>query len=734
MNQIEGLLILVALPLSLLLSGYWLAALLDSEGPVDRLAFALPAGLALLLAAVAAVNFFHPLAGAWAYVCLSPILLTLLLPRSRAGLGRDVRDAWQAAPRSVLLAGAMFFVLLLWPVLIAPASLFYDGTPNHDSFFWIAGAEHLKRHTYMEMPVVSATQPLTNKAAAVIGWQPNWGRMGTEGLLALASSVVGVSPLKLYLYATASLAVVWFAAIYLAFRTFVAEKPAAGTAAALVCLQPIFVFFHGNANLPNLLGTLTGAATIIAVERAMRVGPAARTGFTAWAALAALSLHGLLCSYPEMGPFVLLPCGLLWLRHWFTRGPRLFWRTGLLTACVLLAGLALNPATTLRAVHGFRESYMTGRADTNWANLFNPLDAAEYVPGFISLSVSGAKELEWWFGWPLSALILAVTGLVIWRSRDRFGLVAALAGSLALLGYTVYTGFSYGLQKTVQFAGVFYGLVFPVAAFHILAGLRAVPVWPRRLATAALGSLAVFLAYATVMNCRDAYKWSDRKVISADWFTLRDASRTSLHDAPVLVEAATFRMAFFHGMWAAYFLSDSHIYYGARGEESGGYLRDGVVNEANQKIPLPSAVLVGHDWADAFDANSPRLLTGREYTLLRKSNRVFKLSGCYPLNGVPDHFFGAATLEIMPHSPSNLLLELAPRAKGGWPAGAWLLTRRAKGAEDFSATVAGASPWHLVIPLVAGQRNQITITLAGYNGKPTDVTFSVHSLRIEDSP
>jgi len=734
MNQIEGLLILFALPLSLLLTGYWLASLLAADNALTRLGFALPCGLGLLLAAVGAVNFFHPLSGVWAYACLSPILLTLLLPRSRTGLLRDVVEVWSATPRALLLAVGAFFVLLLWPVLLAPASLFYDGTSNHDSFFWIAGAEHLKRHTYMEMPVISATQPLTNKAAAVIGWQPNWGRMGTEGLLALASFVVGVSPLKLYLYATASLAVVWFAAIYLAFRTFVADKPAAGTAASLVCLQPIFVFFHGNANLPNLLGALTGAAAVIATERAMRVGPAARTEFTAWATLAALSLHGLLCSYPEMVPFVLLPCGLLWLRPWFTRGPRLFWRTGLLTACVLLAGLVLNPATTLRAVHGFIESYKTGRADTNWANLFNPLDAAEYVPGFISLSISGAKELEWWFGWPLSALILAVTGLVVWRSRDRFGLVAALAGSLVLLGYTVYTGFSYGLQKTVQFAGVFYGLVFPVAAFHVLAGLRAGAPWPRRLATVALGALVVFLAYATVMNCRDTYKWSDRKVISADWFTLRDESRTRLRQAPVLVEAATFRMAFFHGMWAAYFLADSHIYFGARGEESGGYLRDGVINEQNHEIPQPAAVLVGHEWADAFDANSPRLFTGREYTLLQKSNRVFKLTGVTPLNGVPDHISGSATMEILPHAPSNLLLEIAPRAKAGWPAGAWQVTRRAEGAEVFTATVTGASPWHLVIPLVAGCRNQVTIALAGLAGPPEAVNFNIRTLRIEDSP
>ncbi|MES1168646.1 MAG: hypothetical protein ABUL61_05705, partial [Oleiharenicola lentus] len=309
-----------------------------------------------------------------------------------------------------------------------------------------------------------------------------------------------------YLYATASLAVVWFATVYLALRTFVTEKPALVTGAALVCLQPVFVFFHGNANLPNLLGALTGAAAIIALERALRAGTGARVEFTAWATLAALSLHGLLCSYPEMVPFVLLPCGLLWLRPWFTRGPRLFWRTGLLTAIVLLAGLALNPATTIRAVYGFRASFSIARADVNWANLFNPLERAEFLPGLISLSVSGAKELGWWFGWPLSALIIAVFILIVRRSRDRFGLCVGLAGSLVLAGYTLVTGFAYGWQKTVQFSGIFFSLAFPAAAFDVLWGqLRTGAVWPRRLATAALGALAIFLAYATVMNCRDIY-------------------------------------------------------------------------------------------------------------------------------------------------------------------------------------------------------------------------------------
>ncbi len=733
MNQLEGLLILIALPLSILFSGYWLASLLAPSDPLERLAFALPCGLAALLANVAAVNFFHPLSGPWAYACLAPALLTFLLPRSRAGLVRDLLETAKTSSRFVLLAVSLFFVLLLWPVLVAPASLFYDGTSNHDSFFWIAGAEHLKRHTYMELPVVSATQPLTNQASAFIGWHPPWGRMGTEGLLALASSVIGVSPLKLYLYATASLALVWFATVFLALRTFVTEQPARITGIVLVCLQPIFVFFYGNGNLPNLLGALTGAAAIIAVERAIRTGMGSRVEFTAWASLAALSLHGLLCTYPEMVPFVLLPCGLLWLRLWFTQGPRLFWQTGLLIAAVLVAGAALNPATTIRAVHGFQASFTIARADANWANLFNPLDLPEYIPALITLSISGAKELDWWLGGPLSGLIIVASGLIFWRSRDRFGLCAGLSGSLVLLIYTLLTGFAYGWQKTVQFSGIFVALTFPVAAVEILWRLRESGGFKRRLATPALGALIIFFAYATVMNCRDIYKWSDRKVISADWFALRDQSRTTLRQAPVLVEAATFRMAFFHGMWSAYFLADSHIYFGARGEESGGYLRSGVINEQDHEIPPPAAVLVGHDWAEAFDANSPRLLTGREFILLQKSNRVFKLSGVFPLNGVPDHASATVSLEIQPHSPSSLLLELAPRA-ADTTAGTWNLARHAEGSADFSAVVSGPPPWRLKIPLTAGQRNLIEINLQEYGARREGMVFRLSSLRIEDSP
>lgn len=730
MNQLEGLLILLGLPAALLLSGYWLAALLADSEPAERLAFALAAGLGILLAAVAAVNFFRPLTGLWAYVCLAPVALTLLLPRSREVLGRDLVIAAKGAPRLVLVAATAFALLLLWPVIVDPSALFYDGTSNHDSFFWISGAEHLKRHTYMEMPVISRTQPLTNSSSAFIGWNPPWGRMGSEGLLALASSVVGLSPFKLYLYGTASLAIVWCALAGLIVRTFVHATPVRFTAAVVMCLQPIFIFFYGNANLPNLLGALTGTAAIIATERALRAGLERPAAFTAWATLAALSLHGLLCSYPEMLPFILLPCGLLWLRPWFTGSAS--WRTRLLVAAVLLAGLLLNPATAIRGANGFRASFFSARADDHWANLFSNLEPAEYIPGLVSLSISGAKELGTWLGWPLSVLIVITSGFALTRSRDRYGLAAGLTGGAVLLAYTVAAQFSYGWQKTVQFSGLFIAALL-TAGIDLLWRHRPATAMRRRLVNATLAAVVVFLAYATVMNCRDIYKWSNRKVISSDWFALRDKSRSSLRGLPVLVDSATFRMSFFHGMWSTYFLPESHLYFGSRGVESGGYLRDYVVVESPPDTPTPSAVLVGRPWADAIDANSPRLVNGREYALLEKSNRVPLLSGVYPLKGVPDTASGAFALQIVPHSPSDLVIELAPLAKAGWPSAEWRLHRTGPGAPEFNATVNGASPWLLRIPLAANQPNDISVTLAG-QADPNAVSFVVRRLRVETRP
>jgi hypothetical protein len=729
MNPLENCLLLAGLPLGMLLAGYWLAAGLRNAAASERLATAVLAGLSVLLWNVATVNFFKPLSGAWAWLCLWPVLATLLYRGAITLLWRDLVTVL-ANKRGMVAAilGVGFLTLLLWPLLSRPELVFYDGTSNHDAFFWISGAENLKRHTYMEMPVNSQVHPFYNTSRAIIGWRADWGRMGGEGLLALTSSLVGLAPVKLYLAATATLIVPWIAAVFLVVRTFLVRRLGLAATLGLVVLQPVFVFFYGNANLPNLIGALTGATAVVATQQALQ----ATERRWIWLLLLAFAFHGLLCSYPEMVPFVLLPAGLLWLHAWFTKSPRLVWRAAIAVSAAWIVGALINPPSTVRAWYGFIASYEAGRANKNWANLFEPLSIAEHIPALATLSVIASKSIGPVLGALLSVILLIGIFLALRRAKDRLCALFTLAGSIALLVYTFTTGFMYGLQKTVQFGGALWAAFLPIAIIDAFA--RTTPAAKRAayLSRAALVSVLALFSYATVVNCLDGHNWSHRKILTQDWFDVREYARDHLAGAPVLVDGATFRMAFFHGMWASYFLLDSDMYFAARGEENGGYLRDSIINEARSAIPAPSAYLVSRDWADTFDANSERLVLGDTVALLKNANRVSKSDGMQPDNGVPDNVEAHVMVEVTPHSRSQLKLTLSPRYPGkGAAESSWAVTSQVNGKDVFSATFGGPPPWNIVVPLTPGQLNHIEFS-AGPTPPPNRLPpFMVREIKIE---
>lgn len=593
----------------MILAGYWLAARFSGASAGERLAVATLAGLGVLLWSVSVVNLFRPLAGWPAWLCLWPIALTLASRSACIGLVRDFNAvALNRRGTLMMLFAATFVGFLLWPLLSRPALVFYDGTGNHDAFFWITGADHLQRHTYLEAPTVNATHPVATNVSTIVGWRPAWGRMGGEGLLALLATLFGLTPLELYLAVTAALFVPWAAAVYLVARTFFVEQLTWPAMFALVALQPMFVFFHGNANLPNLLGALAGAMIVVATERSLR-GDAARGG---WLAVLALGLHALLCCYPEMLPFVAVPAGLLWVRA-SAAARRPAWDI----VWAVVAGLVLNVASTIRAWHGFVSSLHSAQTQQGWANIFRPLSLLDRGPAMVMLSPRFGYALGLAGGALCSLLLIGTAVLAIMRARDRFGAIATLTGAGVLLVYTFVTGFDYGWQKTAQVGAIFLTALFTAGVSEPLMPGRGLQILRGPL----LATIFALFGYATFLNCLESYKWSEQKFISRDWFTLRDYARDKLLDAPVLIDGGTFEYPFFHTMWATYFLADSAVYFTGNQPTSGGHLRPFVIDETPGEAPAPHAIVVSSAWAARAEPDAPRLMSGDFVTLLKTYRR-----------------------------------------------------------------------------------------------------------------
>ena len=734
MNPLGGVLFLLVVAAGILLSGYWLSTLNLVETFPERLALAAVAGLATLLLVMAAVNLFLPLSGVGMGVCLLPAAGTLLWPRSRNQLLADVRSSVRSRSGLMVLAlAAVFLTVLLGPALKDWQALFYDGTTNNDSYIWITSGEFLQHHTYLEAPVRSETQPWMNLAEDNVGWDPRRGQLGAETLLALFSSLASTTPLFTCLYLAAALFLPWTAAVYLAVTTFFRTRLSGAALAALVFLQPIFIFFYANSNLPNLVGAIMGATVVLATEQALRAGTRSRR--LGWCALLLLGFHGQLAAYPEMIPFILLSCSLLWLRPWFARRWEVVRTNGGWVAASFLAGTVVNPASTVRAWQGFAYSFHTARTDSIFSDLFEPLNFAEFVPGFATLSVPAALSLGHVLGTVLSVMLLASAANACWQARDRLGALFSLAGSGVLLAYTLVTGFKYGWQKTVQFSGVFITATMTAALLDAqFDHWRQLAGWRRRATGVGLTCIIAFYAAATALNFQQIYEWRQQKVLSHDWFELRQLSATTLREQPVLVEAASFRLPFFHTMWASYFLSSSRIYFARRGGDGGGYLRLGVQNELAIPGGRPAALLVGRRWAESFDSNSPRLLEGREYILFREANRVTNLQGVYPLNGYPDHASTHFSIELIPHSASRLRLTISPYKKKLWPGATWRIIHRAHSGNETVQELTGPPPWQIDVALLPRLSQTIECQVVGPADTSQPWPFAISQVRIESSP
>ena len=712
MNFIAGLSLVLFIFPALCLAGYSLAGLLVSLTAGVRLCLAALAGLGIWLWLVAGVNAFLPLhfGVAWSIIGAS-WSGTLLLPYARRVLASDLRTLW-ASPgcRWAVLAPLPLLAGMLVPMAMFPGLVFYDGTSNHDSFFWITGAEWLQQHPYLVSPQPAIDPAVFSVTGAITGVSPPWGRMGTEGLLALLASAFNTLPLKGYVFVQAGLLPLWLASMVVFVRSVLLTRLAAWVLMVGASLQPIFVFFVTNNSMPNLLGALVAPLILVAFVRLTATVGLTRWERLGWGVVAALMLHGLLCTYPEMAPFALFAAGSAVVAKLFQidrQGRRIELVTGVLLAGI--AGLLVQPLSAWRAYQGFWNSFHVARTTMIWGNLFDTLDFSAYVPALITLNVPACKLLGPYFGWFLSVLLVVTLLQIVRRADDKAVAIASLSSFILLIGYTLATDFSYGWQKAVQFSGVIIAGFFSFGSFFTLTsvggGRSSIP----RLAVAA--TITGLMAYATIWGCTRSYYWAGLKGVDNAFLSLVDLSRNNLKNEPIEVVSATFHRPFFYSMWAVYALPESVVTFDPRGDEKGGYLQGHLpgIGASSPDASKPRAYLVSRSWADTFDAGSIRLSSGSRHVLLSLTNKVVAQAGVFPLSGVPESAKSQFSLTLLPYA--NGVFEMDLMAQAADPGARATLAIRYGNPDDNGSwqTLHSEYPWRVRLPVHGGSKCRIEV-------------------------
>ncbi|HYP16766.1 MAG TPA: hypothetical protein VEQ65_06100, partial [Opitutus sp.] len=166
---------------------------------------------------------------------------------------------------------------------------------------------------------------------------------------------------------------------------------------------------------------------------------------------------------------------------------------------------------------------------------------------------------------------------------------------------------------------------------------------------------------------------------------------------------------------------------------NGGYLADTVRRESPADGAAPHAVLVSRAWAETFDANSPRAFSGRDVVLLEKANRVWRLDGFDPTEGIPQKLSRTASIELTPHSSSELQLTLAAADSNAAGSVRWQITRRLGHVRPQVFEVSGRGPWTIAVPLVGGQTQRLEFT-ATADSSAAPEHYTVSALRIVGVP
>lgn len=428
---------------------------------IRRIAWSGALGLAMLILILRMAQYVVPLGGAiwW----LTPLLVIGIgygwsRRAVRTGFRRDCASlTWLGGSVLVLCVLALAAALNL-PILLHHVIAF-DGTPNHDSIFYVLNARWMQTHRFFDAPSFQPDHPLQVLAKGFFGSGLGYRRVGAEAFLAYTSELIGKDPIYAYN------AVMTAGAIWASLSGFLILPAGAlrrlrgglrgGWLFPVFFCTPALLFAVFNSNYACIFGVVFFAAYI-----AISLWQPRSRGRRRIAAV--LLLAALAATYPELIP-------LAWLALAAAIASTLFLRSSLRTA--IYAGMQITGEVLITAVvfvwltvsayYTIANAHADARARPSpWPDVYAHLPPLKYAIALLTTSRGFAE----WLPLPLCGLaLLAVAWLAAsaLAGRDtRRPILFGIGTSLVALGAYIFAiSFYYGEIKIAEYFSVFVAAV-----------------------------------------------------------------------------------------------------------------------------------------------------------------------------------------------------------------------------------------------------------------------------------
>ncbi|UPG91114.1 hypothetical protein L2Y96_04865 [Luteibacter aegosomaticola] len=559
------------------LLGYPLAMATFREPSARRLLWSYPLGLALLLVVARTCATLSSMqAAAWpAWLAMAAwAVVTWRSPRVRTAFAND---ASRMPPLSAVVI-LVLVVIAAWGSVFPLAHhgmILFEGTPNHDSIYYVSNARWLVGHAVGEPLVYSPASPAMSVSALAFGPHAKLGRLGSEALLALISAMFRRDPVYLYnAVQTLGIAVASVTALCVLPRRVLGERAHLSPRVLLVMvatmLAPQILQMAVNSNFASLFGTVCLAVLVGASFQARDrwLNPAVFIGSA-----------GAIASYVEEVPIALGVVGAVCLVAWVARERN--FRESVLDGCrcgaSVLAAAVLLPWISLPGLAVLKSAYFEISSNgAAWRDLYAPFSGARYAYAYLTTSGNTAAHLPAWSIY-LGAIALCVGIAAARRRRHDTVFAAGIMLGFGVLTILMFaTSYNYGKLKIVEYFAMVLSPAIAALAFHDNDEVRS--PWRSGLSGLALLTLCGFNLAGFAGLCFDSAHFAHHKRITRDFVKLAHDTSAVAGDKAVAVRFT--ESPYFFSMWYAYFSTSPVVFSPEFG--AGGYIQ-------SYSIPHPFA-------------------------------------------------------------------------------------------------------------------------------------------------